>query len=113
MGNYNNKQKPKKTNTMAQTTLLPGVESISGKVGNYLFKTYTRNGKKEVRVYLCPEGSYRRQSKLSAGERAARMQFAEQAREVSRRMKDGDRRTKKEIWKEVKSEMKGEKTWKE
>ena len=87
---------------MAQTTLLPGVESISGKVGNYLFKTFNRNGKKEVRVYLCPEGSYRRRSKPSAKERAARMHFAEQAREVSRRLKAGDTRTKKAIWEEVK-----------
>ena len=91
---------------MAQTTLLPGVESISGKVGNYLFKTYTRNGKKDVRVYLCSHDSYRRTTKLSAAERAARKLFGEQAREVHRRIKAGDSRTRKEIWAEVK---KGEK----
>ena len=91
---------------MAQTTLLPGVETISGKVGNYLFKTFNRNGKKEVRVYLCPEGSYSRRSKLSKEEIAARAQFAEQAREVSRRIKAGDKRTKKAIWAEVKQQFK-------
>jgi len=94
---------------MAQTTLIPGVETISGKVGNYLFKTFNRNGKKDVRVYLCPEGSYRRKTKLSAAEKASRKQFGELAREVTRRQKAGDKRTRKAIWADVKREREQEK----
>lgn len=87
---------------MAQATLIPGVESISGKVGNFMFKTFDRNGQKEVRVYLCKPDSYRRKTKVSAHERRQRALFAAQSREVGRRIREGDTRTKKEIWEEVK-----------
>ncbi len=89
---------------MAKTTLLPGVESISGKVGNYLFKTFNRNGKKEVRVYLCPSDRYQRKTKLSAEECKQRKRFVEGCREVARRIKAGDTRPKKAIWAAVKEE---------
>ena len=88
---------------MAQATLLPGVESISGKVGNFMFKTFKRNGKKEVRVYLCGPESYQRSTKVSRKEKRQRASFGEQSREVARRLKAGDKRPKKEIWAEVRA----------
>ena len=91
---------------MAQATLLPGIESISGKVGNYLFKTYKRNGRKEVRVYLRPTDSYHRLTKVSATEITQRKRFGEACREVARRIKEGDHRPRKVIWAEVKKDLK-------
>ncbi len=33
---------------------MPGIKSLSGKDRNMLFRTYTKNGKKETRAYFLP-----------------------------------------------------------
>ena len=65
---------------MAKVTLRSDIQSISGRVGNMLFKTYTKpDGTKETRAYRIPyRGNgkyYQRSAKPSAGEIAARKQF--------------------------------------
>ena len=63
--------------------LNPNIESISGRVGNVLYKTYKRpDGKTETRAYLLPrkdDGSfgYERKTPLSSNELAARGRFAQ------------------------------------
>ena len=82
---------------MAKVELMPGIKSISGRVGNMIFRTY-RNGK--VRAY--PADKRIRTKKLSTAETNARFTFGTIAVEVARRMADGDTRPRKTIWAEVK-----------
>ena len=82
---------------MAKVELMPGIKSISGRVGNMIFRTY-RNGK--VRAY--PAQQFKRTTKLSPAECNARFTFGAIAVEVARRMADGDTRPRKTIWAEVK-----------
>ena len=85
---------------MARVELMPGIKSISGKVGNMIFKTY-KNGK--VRAY--PADKRIRTKKLSTAETNARFTFGAIAVEVARRMADGDTRPRKVIWAAVKKEL--------
>ncbi len=94
---------------MAKAELPKGIMSISGTLGGLMYKTYHKaNGKTETRVYRNPY--YRRpgdkqpwrRTPVTANERAARERFALMAKEVTARISAGDRRPKKEIWKEVK-----------
>ena len=62
-------------------TLNPSIKSASGKLGNLLFKTFTKpDGTKETRAYGMPrrkDGSfgYERKTKPTKGELAARQMF--------------------------------------
>ena len=85
---------------MARVELMPGIKSISGKVGNMIFKTY-KNGK--VRAY--PADKRIRTKKLSTAETNARFNFGRIAAEVAKRMADGDTRPRKVIWAAVKKEL--------
>ena len=96
---------------MAKAELPKGIMSISGTLGGLLYKTYHKaNGETETRVYRNPY--YRhpgakqswRKTPVTAKERAARERFALMAKEVTAKINAGDRRTKKEIWKEVKEQ---------
>ena len=87
---------------MAKIELRNGViQSLSGKLGNTLFKTY-RNG--QVRAYIMPSGRYQRLSPLSPDEIRNRQLFAFITAEVRRRINAGDTRPRKIIWAEVQSE---------
>ena len=69
-------------------TLNPAIANMSGKCGDMLFKTYTKaDGKKETRAYMLPVKGwnnrtgkptygYKRTSKLSEKEVAARERFS-------------------------------------
>ena len=90
--------------TMAKCTIDPvtgQIRTISGKLGNTLFKTY-RNG--QVRAYLTPKGGYQRSTPPSEAELFQRQMFSVIASEVARRIKAGDTRPRKEIWTDVKAE---------
>lgn len=94
---------------MAKAELPKGIMSISGTLGGLLYKTYHKaNGETETRVYRNPyyrragEKQSWRKTPVTAKERAARERFALMAKEVTAKINAGDRRTKKEIWKEVK-----------
>lgn len=66
---------------MAKVTLRSDIQSMSGKFGNIMFKTYTkRDGTKETRAYSLPrkrDGSYgyERRTKLSPKEIESRKTF--------------------------------------
>lgn len=67
---------------MAKVTLRSDLQSISGRVGNVLFKTYTKSdGTKETRAYSVPRKSngsfgYERKTKVSPNEIAMRSRFS-------------------------------------
>lgn len=87
---------------MAKCTISPltgQIMTISGKLGNTLFKTY-RNG--QVRAYMAPKDGYKRSTPASKAELLHRQKFSFIASEVARRMKAGDSRPRKVIWEDVK-----------
>ena len=69
--------------------LKSNIESISGRCGNVLYKTFTKlDGSKETRVYLLPrmengKYGYERKAPLSKNEQAARIRFQEISAQVS------------------------------
>lgn len=76
-----------------------------------MYKTYHKaNGQTETRVYRNPyyrragEKQSWRKTPVTAKERASRERFAQMAKEVTARINAGDKRPKKEIWKEVKEQ---------
>lgn len=87
---------------MAKVTLVNGtVTSISGRLGNMLYKTY-RNGTTKAYLYHKAE----RSTPLSEAEKTTRTNFALIASEVAKRMRAGDKRPKNIIWQEVSLEIK-------
>ena len=86
---------------MAQCNLFQGIASISGKLGNVIFKTFTRpDGSSVTRVYSS-EGHKQRSTKPSDRELAQRARFAAMSRALAQRRRNGDTRPKKIIWDEV------------
>ena len=86
---------------MANCNLLPGIASISGKLGNVLFKTFTRrDGTSVTRIYRA-DARTKRRSRPSERELAQRRLFGRISSEVARRQRNGDTRPKKIIWDEV------------
>ena len=60
-----------------KVTFKNGIESLSGKSGNMIFKTYRRrDGKIETRAYLRPLGAYERSAPVTEKEMACREKFA-------------------------------------
>ena len=94
---------------MAKVDLPSEIESLSGALGSVIFRTFTkRDGTKETHMYRNPyyklngRGGYQRATKPTKKECASRQRFAQMSRAVTARIKAGDKRTRKEIWKEVK-----------
>lgn len=88
---------------MATCTIDPlsgQILTISGKLGNTLFKTYRND---QVRAYLTPQGGYPRSTPVTKAELIHRKKFSVIASEVARRIKAGDTRPKSVIWAEVKT----------
>ena len=93
--------------------LAAGIESVSGKCGNMIFKTFKRpNGKTETRAYFNP---YRRSSwekvnprktPLSEAEIKARSLFARRQAYVQELLASGRYHDKKEAWKIAKNDIK-------
>ena len=82
-----------------QVQLPPFIRSISGKVGNLVYKTrYDADGRPHVRAYPLPA---KRSTPPTPRENAQRTRFGTIARAVQIRRKAGDRRTYKQIWAEV------------
>ena len=85
-----------------------GIASISGTIGRsgdrkLIAKTFHKpDGTTETRMYLMPQQN--RSKPLSEREIQARMRFKRIAQEVAKRMQNGDRRLKKDIWAEVKAQ---------
>jgi len=91
---------------MAKCTIDPftgEIVTISGKLGNMLFKTY-RNG--QVRGYLLPSTPTPRSTPLSEKEIASRNLFAIAATVTKHRIEAGDTRRRSLIFKEVYASLK-------
>lgn len=79
---------------MARVTLPMGIEKISGKVGNYCFRTMKATGK----VYVTRMSAVRR-TKPRASELKAREEFRKRAEMVRMMRKMGSRLSTKQLWK--------------
>ena len=99
---------------MAKVTLRSDIQSMSGKFGNVLFKTYTkRDGSKETRAYVMPrktDGSYgyQRRTCLSPKEIEIRKTF----QQVNAALKAMTPETKDEyyrLWKDAGYKFNGKK----
>lgn len=78
---------------MARVTLPLGIEKISGKVGNYCFRTMKATGKVYVtRMYA------ERRTKPKASELKAREAFGKRAELVRMMRKMGSRLSTKQLW---------------
>lgn len=87
---------------MAKVTFVNGaIKSISGRLGNMIYKTY-KNGTTKAYLYHKAE----RSTPLSDAEHTTRTNFALIASEVAKRMRAGDKRSKSTIWREVSLEIK-------
>ena len=83
--------------TLSKTTIITSKGVITKRV-----VAQVRNGKQ--RIYIREDKP--RRTKPTKGEVAARSSFASMASEVARRLANGDKRSRKEIWAEVKAERK-------
>ena len=90
--------------------LAAGIESMSGSVkgvngSRLVFKTLRNpNGKKEVRAYLMPRGTYKRKSKPSDSELDARELFAKRQTYACQLMHERGL-SKQEAWKIARKEI--------
>ena len=95
-------------------TLNPNIKNISGRVGNILFKTYTRpDGTKETRAYGLPRRQngkygYERTAKLTDGEKASRKKFC-LATTLVQNISESERMTYYRAWKKDKFMFNGKK----
>ena len=100
-------------------TLRPDLESMSGKCGNMLFKTYTKpNGKKETRAYFLPVKSisptgkktygYQRQAALAEQEIGALNKFTIVSRQIMN-LTDEQRQQYANEWRAAKYKFNGKK----
>ncbi len=93
--------------------LAAGIESVSGKCGNMIFKTFKRpNGKTETRAYFNPyrpsswEKVNARKTPPSEAEIKARSLFARRQAYVQELLASGRYHDKREAWKIAKNEIK-------
>ena len=92
-----------------KVTLPRGIASISGTISrshehNLIAKTFRKaDGSQETRMYWMPK--QQRSTPLSKSEIQSRSRFAQMAQEVSKRIEAGDRRPRKLIWADVKSQI--------
>ena len=83
---------------MAKITMMPGIESISGRVGNCCFRTMKRSGK----VYMHQMPSKEQKRPLKAPSEAMitqRERFAAIAKMVVQLRTDGSKKSRKQLWK--------------
>ena len=98
---------------MAQVKLPSDIESLSGKLGSVIFRTFRKaDGTTETRMYKNPYWGRDRpakKSKLSDKEIANRRLFKEVSQEVTLRQESGDKRRRGVIFKEVYAQKKAQK----
>ena len=82
---------------MARVTTMSGIASISGRLGEYCFRTMRRTGK----VYIHQMPSKKRQSMKapSAAMLAQRERFAAITKMVAEMRKAGSKKSTKQLWK--------------
>lgn len=83
---------------MARVTTMSGIASISGRLGNYCFRTMKSSG----RVYIHSVESRKRKAESKAPSEAMvkqRERFAAIAKMVMQMRQDGSRKSRKQLWK--------------
>lgn len=103
---------------MAKVTFKSNIESISGKVGDLVYRTFSRrDGSKETRVYVLPVKDYRngrksygytRRTKVSDAELEARRKFTV-AQAALRQLTDEQLENYKSEWVKAHSKFNGKK----
>ena len=92
---------------MAKVNLMAGIQNISGKVGNVVFRTFQRrDGKSETRVYSSKRRE--RTTKIRKTELAARSLFTRRQALVQELLSSGQCRSKAEAWKIAKEQIPSE-----
>lgn len=96
-------------------TLNPKFESISGRSGNVLFKTFHRaDGKTETRAYLLPRNretgkyGYKRKAAVTQGEMESRERF-KRAFEILASLSDETKQQYSREWKKARYKFNGKK----
>lgn len=96
-------------------TLNPKFESISGRSGNMLFKTFHRaDGKTETRAYLLPKNretgkyGYKRKAAVTQGEMESRGRF-KRVTEIVASLSDENKQQYGRQWKKAKYKFNGKK----
>ena len=83
---------------MAKVNLMAGVQNVSGRAGNFIFKTYRRrDGSVETRMY--PYKKRERKTKPSKAEQGARSLFTKRQALVQELFASGQCRSKADAWK--------------
>ena len=83
---------------MARIEMLSGIASISGRIGNYSFRTMKSTGK--VYMHAIPSKEHRRLRKEpSAAMLAQRERFGAITKMVAQMRKDGSKKSSKQLWK--------------
>ena len=92
---------------MANVELPSAIQSISGKMGNFVFRTYKKaDGTTVTRVYNASCYCQKQSRKISKKEDTNRTLFGEVNRLVALRMAEGDKRPRKEIYRELYAKLK-------
>ena len=83
---------------MAKVTTMSGIASISGRVGNYCFRTMQSTGK--VYMHALPSKEQRQPRKApSAAMIAQRERFSAITQMVAQMRKSGSKKSRKQLWK--------------
>ena len=83
---------------MAKVTTMAGIASISGRLGNYCFRTMRKTGK--VYMHTMPSEKQRRPRKApSAAMIAQRERFSVITKMVAQMRRDGSKKSSKQLWK--------------
>ena len=86
---------------MAKVDLMAGIQSVSGKAGNFVFRTFRRlDGKTETRMY--PYEKHKRTTKIRKTELAARSLFTRRQALVQELLSSGQCMSKADAWKKAK-----------
>ena len=89
---------------MAKVDLMAGLQSVSGRAGNFVFRTFRRpDGKTETRMY--PYKKQKRTTKIRKTELAARSLFTRRQALVQELLSSGQCRSKAEAWKIAKEQI--------
>ena len=86
---------------MAKIKMMPGIASISGRLGNYCFRTMRKTGK--VYMYVAPikdeKLKMKNERRLSEAVLAQRERFAAITKMVAMMRKKGSKKSTKQLWK--------------
>lgn len=84
---------------MAKITMMSGIASISGRVGNCCFRTMKATGK--VYMHQVKDKSRKPQAERPVSEamKAQRKRFAAIAKMVKQMMAEGTKKSRKQLWK--------------